>query len=200
MAAVSITTAQTVTAAPTPTAARTATIASALTVTATDTQFFNQGYQLASALSVKATAKPSVYPPVEFFTVLANLTAFVVDYVDVGYEPDQQPISATVSFVPRLSDGKILWLPGQGVVLATITARFDTDGTLKTIQGDPGVELVANTPILGLDELIYDVKFTNVVYGKADQVLSPFAFGAPTTAGAVVDLSTVEKLTPKPGL
>jgi hypothetical protein len=60
------------------------------------------------------------------------------------------------------------------------------------------VELIANTPLLELDQLIYDVTFENVVYAKADQQIAPFAFEAPTTPGTFVDLSRVDKLPPQP--
>lgn len=200
MSAVSIAATQTVTVATADTVTRSANLTANLTAGVRGAPFFNQGFGIAAALKVTANPTPSVYPPVEFFTVICNLTAFVVDYVDTGYAPDRQPISATIKFIPRLPAGTVLWLPGQGIVLATIKARFDTDGTLKTIQGDPGVQLVANTTILGLDALVYDVSFSNVVYAKADQSLQPFAFNASTVGGSVVDLSRVTKVDPKPGL
>lgn len=190
----------TITAVTTPTATRTATIKTSLTATATPFSYFNQSLAIRTALTVTATRKPTLFPPVEYFTVVSDLVAIVTDYVDLGSDPDQQPISASVVFIPRLSVGQILWIPGQGVALAPIRARFDPDGVLRTIQGGTGVELVANTPILGLDELIYDVVFTNVIYDRNDQRIAPFAFTAPTVGSGVVDLSTVTKLAPLPGL
>lgn len=77
----------------------------------------------------------------EWFTLTATLKAVVVDYVDIGTDPDLQPISGTVEFRPRIPTGKLLWLPTldppQGVALASMKARFDTDGVLRTIQDVP---------------------------------------------------------------
>lgn len=245
---------------------------------------------------------------IEFFSVHANLTAIVVDYIDVGDDPDVQKVSATVKFIPRVPNGSLIWAPGllppQGIALPPIQARFDTDGWLRTIQAAPrddkqlvtvagsptnyklafngsaasstiagsatattmktalealstvgagnvtvggnpggpytvaftgalaaanqpllvasaitggtaptvtitsiqdgslneGVKLVANTAAIDLDELIYDTVFSNVIYNKADQIIAPFGFAAPTTGGGSIDLSQVQKLTPKPGL
>jgi hypothetical protein len=75
------------------------------------------------------------------------------------------------------------------LVLAPIMGRI-YDGELQTINqaGTPNIQLVANSSVLGLTSLIYDVSFTNVVYASAAQVLKNFAFTAPTTA-SVIDLS-----------
>lgn len=77
----------------------------------------------------------------DFFMLTATLTAIVVDYTDVGDVPDQQRISGTVEFRPRIPAGKLLWLPTltppQGIALAPIKGRFDTDGVLRTIQDAP---------------------------------------------------------------
>lgn len=74
----------------------------------------------------------------EFFTLTATLNSVVVDYVDIGTDPDINPISCTVEFRPRIGAGKVIWCPGltppQGVALPGIKARTDTDGVLRTIQ------------------------------------------------------------------
>jgi hypothetical protein len=198
MSAVSISTTLSVTATRTPTPARGVTINTGLKAVAATTPTFNQSLSIQAALAVTATRKPTLYPPLEFFTVTGNLNAIVTDYVDADADPDQHPISASVVFTPRIPVGTIIWIPGQGVALAPIRARFDSDGILRTIQGGTGVELVANTPVLDLDQLIYDVVFTNVTYDKAEQKVNPFAFSAPGIGGQVVDLSSVEKLPPLP--
>lgn len=56
---------------------------------------------------------------------------------------------------------------------------------------DAGVKLVANTTVLDLDELIYDVTF---VVPESDRIVNGFAFTAPTTAGTTIDLASVAKL------
>lgn len=135
-----------------------------------------------------------------FFTVVGTLNSVVVDYVDVDAHPDVKPVSAMVDFVPRVPRGTVIWSPGltppQGVMLPGIRARLDSDGVLRTIVGGVGVELTANTPELGLDQLIYDVVFSRVVLNKSDGYIAPFAFEAPTAAGTV-DLATVSKLAPR---
>jgi hypothetical protein len=133
-----------------------------------------------------------------FFTVNAYSFAMRVDYIDVDTDPDLQPISATVEFKPRLSKRHLLQAPTYTtpalIALAPVKARLDEDGVLKTIQGDVGVKLVANTPVLGLGgPLIYDVWFSNVVYNKSSQGIDPFGFYAPT-ASSTVNLASVTKL------
>lgn len=69
-----------------------------------------------------------------------------------------------------------------------------TNATVTTLtQGDlgAGVELVANTAVLDIDELIWDVEFT---VPESDRKLNGFAFVAPTVADAVVDLASVTRL------
>lgn len=245
----------------------------------------------------------------EYFTLTATLTAVVVDYVDSDKDPDLQRISGTVDIIPRIPQGTLIWAPGltppQGIALATIRARFDTDGVLRTIQSNPidekqtitiggtptggdtfvlnfdgedttplafnaplltvdaaiealpnvgatnitvsgtpgssyvvsyagalggadqpmlsatsswgggtavtvtttrpgtlggGVKLVANTADIALDDLYYDLKFSQVVYNRADQQISPFAIIAPTSGGGTVDLADAAKYPPKVGL
>lgn len=187
----------TVTATPASTILRGVNLSTALTVAATTTAVTNQRLSVGTALKVTATPKSALFPPVEYFTVTADLLAIVADYIDTDTHPDQQPISATITFTPRLSLGQVIWIPGQGVVLAPIRARFDTDGILRTIIGGTGVELTANTPILGLPTLIYDVAFTNIVYNKADQYIAPFAFTALTVGGGILDLASVTRLPPR---
>lgn len=132
-----------------------------------------------------------------FFTLTGKITAVVADYADVGTDPDVKDVSCTVTFTPRIPRGGLVWAPGltppQGIALPKIVARCDTDGVLRTIVGDAGVKLTANTADIDLDQLIYDVTFTNVVYDRAEQIISGFAFEAPTSA-VTVDMSTLDRL------
>jgi hypothetical protein len=75
------------------------------------------------------------------------------------------------------------------VAIAPVTARI-LQGELQTINTEdtPGLTLLANSAVLGLTSLIYDVSFSNVVYASAGRSLTNFAFTAPTTA-TVVDLT-----------
>lgn len=95
-----------------------------------------------------------------------------------------------VSFVNALGSQNVSAITATGATITTIRAGALNDG----------VELVANTPVLDLDELIYDVRITNVVYNRSPQTLSPFAFAAPTSAGVTINLADVPKLDPKPGI
>lgn len=70
---------------------------------------------------------------------------------------------------------------------ATVTTL--AEGTL-----DAGVKLIANTAVLDLDELIWDVTFE---VPESDRKITPFAIAAPTTANATIDLATVVKLPPR---
>lgn len=140
-----------------------------------------------------------------FFTVTGSLRAVTVDYVDAGVAPDVVNVTCTVDFIPRIPRGQVVWasglVPPQGILLPTIRARFDGDGTLHTIVGGTGVQLLANTADIDMDQLIYDVVFSNLNFAKApdDALISSFAFEAPKSA-VTVDLSQLERLVPKAGL
>lgn len=75
-----------------------------------------------------------------------------------------------------------------------------TNATITTRQAgtpDLGVKLVANTALLSLDELIYDVEFDvpdlDTDDGNNRKVL-PFAIEAPTTTGQTIDLASATRL------
>ena len=96
-----------------------------------------------------------------------------------------------VYFIGRLS--------GQDVPLRTadrtgITITEDLKG-----DGRDGVELLACSDALPIDELIYDLVFHKIRYNGADQYLQPFAIKAPPGPGEI-DLATVERLPPLPGI
>lgn len=177
---------------------RALTIGTAVTATATITAGPQADLTMGTSVPITATTVPALHPPIDSFTATMDLTAIIADYTDQDVVPDRQPISCTVTFIPRLRAGQIVWVPGMGLALAPIKARCDTDGVLRTIVGGTGVQLTANTPILGLDQLIYDVYFSNVKYNRAVQSIEAFAFESPKTAGAIVDLTRVDKLPPKP--
>lgn len=87
----------------------------------------------------------------------------------------------TVSFTGTLAATDVAQMTATGATVTTVTP-----GT-----GDLGVKLIANTALLDLDELIYDIEFD---IPQRDRVLQPFAILAPTTTGQVLDLSTVPRL------
>lgn len=235
-----------------------------------------------------------------FWTLTAHLTAIVVDRVDLDIDPDIQPVSCTVDIIPRLPPDKIIWasglVPKQGLALAPMRARFDTDGYLRTVvaqahnetqtitttltsgtftltfngqtttaipynapsltvqnalaalsnigvgnisvggaTGGPwkaaftgiyaatdvplmtatpsttvattalgslnaGVKLVANTDAINIDQLVYDLVFSNVVYNRSDQQIPPMAFVAPNQGGITLDMADLEWVQPKAGI
>jgi hypothetical protein len=149
---------------------------------------------MTTSVPIAADISTAAYPTVESFTAILDLTAIIADYTDPNFSPDRQPISCTVTFTPRLKSGQTIWVPGMGIMLAPIKARCDADGVLRTIVGGTGVQLTANTPILDLDQLIYDVTFSAVIFNKQDQIIDGFGFIAPTQPNVVVDLSRVDKL------
>jgi hypothetical protein len=116
-------------------------------------------------------------------------------------------ITASVVFWPRIPFGTIGYIENlditsigytvgnTGVAFAPIQARI-LSGQLQTIDvGDTvGISLLANTvPVsaalaaAGVPDgvLIYDVAFSDVVYGEAPQTITNFAFVAPTTNHAI---------------
>jgi hypothetical protein len=236
-----------------------------------------------------------------YWTLTGRLTSIVVDYTDIGVDPDENPITATVDIIPRIPAGQILWASGltpeQGLILAPMRCRFDTDGYLRTIvasahnetqtvattltsgtfpitwggdtanipwnatslqfetamealpsigagnisvggpNGGPwpvtfagvfasspqplmtttdpthvtitetrvgtlnqGVKLVANTDAINIDQLVYDLRFSNVVYNKQDQIIWPRGFVAPNQGNITIDMADLEWVQPLPGI
>ena len=115
------------------------------------------------------------------FTVTAAYEAIISDTDDVGAEPDSQGISALVTFTPSVSE---IASPTENKIirLQPITGRLEEDGILKTLDGDVGVRLVANSAALGpLPELTYLIEFSHVVYDQDRRLLDSFTITAPST-------------------
>jgi hypothetical protein len=68
--------------------------------------------------------------------------------------------------------------------------------TTQIGTSDLGVKLVANTNLIDLDELIYDIEITvpDSDENTSDRTIQPFAILAPTTTNQTIDLASVEKL------
>ncbi|MEI6377057.1 MAG: hypothetical protein WCO97_07670 [bacterium] len=154
-------------------------------------------------------SQPMTAATLTLFEVSGNYRAVVAPFTSGSTNvPVITVITGTVDFIPRLPAGFLAYVDnydlGSGltrdtaIALPMITARI-TEGQLCSIdiEDAPGVELVANTDVLaGIDELIYDVRFRNVVYGRSDQQLLPFAFTAPTTSTALcITDPALERLT-----
>lgn len=130
-----------------------------------------------------------------FFPVSAVLKAIRTDSVDEGGDPDIQFISSTVWFTP--STFQVFSALDLTIYrLQPIRARTDvSDGVLRTINGDT-VKLPANSAAVGLDELLYSVEFTDVVYDTKvtpDPLVQGFQFVAPVDS-TEVKLATVPRL------
>jgi hypothetical protein len=112
--------------------------------------------------------------------LVSSIGSATTTYTDTG-------TAGTTATVPATNTAERS--ANTSLVLAPIMGRI-YDGELQTINqaGTPNIQLVANSAVLGLTSLIYDVSFTNVVYASAAQVLKNFAFTAPTTA-SIIDLS-----------
>jgi hypothetical protein len=125
-------------------------------------------------------------PSLDYFLLTATLTAIVTDYTDQDDTPDQQPISCTVEFRPRIPSGKLVWVPGltppQGLALPGIKARCDSDGVLRTIQ-DAAVDEQQTITVTGNP---FTVSFKSVATGN----LSSTATAAQVQT-AIEALSTV---------
>lgn len=81
----------------------------------------------------------------DYFTVTCNgIGAVGIDYVDADIDPDEDIVYAFVDFEPRLEPGTVIWAPTltppRGIVLDPARGRFDVDGVLRTIVGDPSNE------------------------------------------------------------
>lgn len=86
--------------------------------------------------------------------------------------------------------GQMTGTPTGGTAPVVHVATVD-DGTF-----DNGVKLVANTAVLDLDDLVYDVVFS--VPFKT-RIIKPFAIAAPTIGGGTIDLANKAlHLPPKP--
>ena len=130
---------------------------------------------------------PANANPIAIETALANLTNIGPGNVTVTGNAGNY----NVYFIGRLS--------GQDVPLLTADRTGITITEALKGDGRDGVELLAATNELPLDELIYDLVFHKVRYNGADQYLQPFAIRAPT-ATTEIDLAHVERLTPQPGI
>lgn len=130
-------------------------------------------------------------PSLEFFTLTSTLTAVIVDYVDVGMDPDLQGISATVEFRPRIGSGKLVWASGltppQGIALAAIKARFDLDGVLRTIQDSP----VNAQQTITVTTNPSGAPFTMAFEGSAQSTTIPRNASNTTVQSALLALSTI---------
>lgn len=135
--------------------------------------------------------------------------------------PQLLDVNGYVDFIPRLPQGFSIevtnMIHGDGtqgdtfMPVAPITGRFINGALCSIAIGDPvGVGLLANSPNLTLatqlqqigwstTALIYDVRFRNVDFGGAPQILNNFAFYAPTTATTVSITSSVLQRIPYAG-
>ena len=119
--------------------------------------------------------------------------------------PQYLVVSALVDFIPRFPPGYAPIIssldigssvtPDSMLVIAPITGRI-VHGELETINvvDTPGVQLISNFPALAArlltdgvcdGQLIYDVRFRNVVYNSEVLSLTNFAYVAPSDTTGV---------------
>jgi hypothetical protein len=182
----------------------------------------NFGDANATAGSYLHSAFPQSAPPTGNVLTYFTVTGFWYDIEQPNpnstlITPLLLNVNAYVDFIPRLPVGFSVFVAnlnhGDGtfgdtdVPIAPITGRL-INGALTTIAvGDPlGVGLLANSPVLNLASqlaaigwsttgLIYDVRFRNVTFGGANQVLSNFGFFAPPSATTIsISSSLLQKL------
>lgn len=132
-----------------------------------------------------------------YFDVVQDSVQIVItDGSDAGHTPDIHQISGLVTFTPSVSEVQSSALDAT-VLLRPIQGRI-VNGVLCAIDGTVGIELVANTSVLGVlpEPLTYRVDYSRVVGDGGERSMRPFTFTAPTTAGITVNLNTVLRLQP----
>lgn len=128
---------------------------------------------------------------------LANVSAFV------DFFPGTDTQTFPKGFTTRVADldhGDSTH--GDTIVpLAPITGRLLGGSLRSLVIGDPiGVQLLAGTAVLGLDDLlVYHTRFRNVTFGGSEQSIDNFAWYAPTSATTVNLSSTTLDLLPYNG-
>lgn len=130
-----------------------------------------------------------------FFTATGIYLAAVKDSLyDVDNDPELTPMSGTVTFTPLIDNGDSLpaptLTPPANLWLASVKATIKS-GVITT-NGVPGVKLVANTAVLGLDgDLFYRVDFYDgLLAGGKTYHPDSYTFQAPETA-TTIDLVDV---------
>jgi hypothetical protein len=151
--------------------------------------------------------RPASFNELTWFTVIGSVydvqnpdpdqTSIVPELLEVSGFIDFFPGNQTGPFpagfapvVPALDHGDGTY--GDTLVpIAPITARLMHGQVCTIAASDPqGIDLLANTAILGLTEpLFYHVRWRNVTFGGTIAAISNFAFQAPTGA-ATIDLTS----------
>lgn len=134
------------------------------------------GVTTASPISTTATAATVQ-------TALEGLSSIGAGNVSVGGNPGNWYVTfnGTKGYAPQ--------------PLMTTTASGVSISTTQVGGLYQGVQLIANTDAVDRDQLIYDVDFANIVYNRDDtQVITSFAFEAPSVGGITVDMSSLQRL------
>ena len=127
-----------------------------------------------------------------YFDVVQPLVQSIQTNDEDGHTPEVHNISALVTFTPSVSAIQSSALDST-LLLRPIVGRI-VNGELESIDGTPGIELLANTSELALAEpLTYRVDYSRVVFDEGNRSMKSFRFDAPTSA-TTVNLNTVERL------
>lgn len=93
-----------------------------------------------------------------------------------------------VVFTPNLTNGDVLAINDSIYRVADVRGVINADGELEDLDGNTGVTLLANDPLLNLDWwLQWKVSFSNVVVNGFRKTIKPWWFTAPND-GETVDL------------
>lgn len=148
-----------------------------------------------------AVAGPSGGPwVVEFTGPLAGTNVSLLTSTAAGLTGGTPTIDITTTIAGTTDTPFQVTFQGQyeTVDVPVMTATNATITTTQAGTPDLGIKLVANTALLSLDELIYDVEFEipdndGVGVGN-DRKILPFAIAAPETTGQTIDLTSATRL------
>lgn len=132
-------------------------------------------------------------PELTYFTVIQPSVKDVQTNDEGGNDPEIHNISALVTFTPSVTEIQSSAMDAT-VLLRPIMGRI-VNGELCAIDGTPGIQLVANTNVLGTlaDPLTYRVDYSKVIFDEAERSMRSFRITAPTSA-TTVNLNTVTRL------
>jgi hypothetical protein len=132
-------------------------------------------------------------PDLTYFTVTQPSVKDVQTNDEGGNEPEVHNISALVTFTPSVTEVQSSAMDAT-ILLRPIMGRI-VNGVLCAIDGTPGIELVANTEVLGVlpNSLTYQVDYSKVIFDEAERTMRSFRITAPTTS-TTVNLNTVIRL------
>lgn len=164
--------------------------------TAEDVQIALEGLSTIGTGNVEVSGDAGGPYTVEFIGLLGNQMLSQLNVDDTLL--DSSTSNSVAVRIVMLQPGSISRVASTAVSLPVRTGRIWTSGRLCSVNvfDTPNVDLVANTPALGLGfDLIYDVTYSAVMYNGDSQSIAPFAFVAPTdTTPVCITDPTIDRL------